>query len=163
VKYNLYINKIHIYIKGRQRPRSWSTRRVGSFLVGTSYSMKAWYISVELRRARRVGVMRDPRSVIPRSSRDRIVDFGSAPLVPITLGSTLPGSCRSCFASVGINGVYFLFCCYDPPQVPYVLMTDRNVDHMDPFPVYYHQVRFKGTGGGLNGSLLYNLVLWISS
>jgi hypothetical protein len=31
--------------------------------------------------------------------------------------------------------------------VPHVHMTDRNVDHMEPCPVYYHQVRFKGTGG----------------
>jgi hypothetical protein len=65
------------------------------------------YIRMELRRARSVRVMRDPRSVMPRSSKDSIVAFGNAPLVPITTGSTLPGSCRSYFAIVGSNGVYF--------------------------------------------------------
>jgi len=88
--------------------------------------MKAWYISMELRRARRLRVMRDPRSVIPRSSRDGIVDFGSAPLVPITIGSTLPGSCRSCFASVGINGVCF-FILLLWPSSRYPMSSRRTV------------------------------------
>ena len=99
---------------------------------------------MEFLKARSANVLRGPRPMIFRVSKEESVLFAIAPRDPITTGNTLPGSRLLCcylwkqwciFGDLAV--VSFL-------KVPSVL-ADRHVDYLDPSLVYHYQVRFEGT------------------